>query len=173
MDCHEVSRRLNAYLDGELLSQAGEEVRDHLAACARCAAEFEQMKQLNHALDALQGMVPPAYFPSRLRQLASSRQRKAYNLRSGAATEASETAGTGRRRSAFSRVLVRAAAGLLVAAGLWVGVTMGGALASTDAASSQVEETQPDAIDLQVHALSVLPAGSVAGDYVALVSESE
>jgi anti-sigma factor RsiW len=164
MDCREVSQKLNAYLDGALLSQAGEEVRDHLAACASCAAELEQLKRLNHALDALQGMVPPAYFSCRLRELASSRAGAGFER--GAAVRPY-------RRAAFSRVLARVAAGLLIVAGLWMGLTMGGTLGSTDAASVGVEEVQTDELDMQVYALSVSPAESVAGAYISLVSETE
>jgi len=166
MDCHEISQKLNAYLDGELLPQAGEEVRGHLAACARCAAELEQLKRLNHALDVMEGMVPPADFSSRLRELASSGSRARRGLEECPAPMAE-------RRVAFRRVLARVAAGLLVAAGLWTGLTLGGALSLNDAASAEVEEVQTAADDMQVHALSVSPAGSVTGAYISFASETE
>ncbi len=172
-DCHEVIEKLNAYLDGELPSRAGAEVRDHLAACARCTAELEKLQRLNRALDELQGMVPPAQFPSRIRELALSRRQAADG--SFALPDDLDEAGSLRRtrRALLSRVLTRVAAGVLVAGGLWMGLSLGGGLGTMQAAAAEAEQSQPDVIALQVHALSVLPEDSMAGDYVSFVSENE
>ena len=160
MDCREASEMFGAYLDGELMSQAGEGVRDHLAACPRCAADLAQLKRLNHVLDALEGMAAPANFSSRVRAAAASHR---------VAREAGPQPAFGPAR----RVLMQVAAGVMIAAGLWVGVTMGGAMGLSAPASATAEEAQSDELDLQVNALAAAPAGSVAGTYLAFASESE
>ena len=40
LDCHDVMKRLWAYLDGELPPEAVGEVREHLAVCARCYPQY-------------------------------------------------------------------------------------------------------------------------------------
>jgi anti-sigma factor RsiW len=43
MDCQETAQKLSAFLDGELSQAEGVQVRKHLEACRRCAAECESL----------------------------------------------------------------------------------------------------------------------------------
>jgi anti-sigma factor (TIGR02949 family) len=50
MDCAEARRRLDAYLDGELVGAPGAELRDHIEGCAECAPEAAAREELRQAI---------------------------------------------------------------------------------------------------------------------------
>src|ERR1700677_4823537 len=54
-----VSRQLAAHIDGELSPQKADQVAHHLARCADCLAEREQVKYGMDALDQLALVEPP------------------------------------------------------------------------------------------------------------------
>jgi len=158
MKCKKTSERLNAYLDGELAPNEALAVREHLRACPRCAAELDGLKQLNQALEAEPGMAVPNGFARRLRAVAEER----HVARAGLATSTAR----------LHLVLSRIAAGVVVAAGLWVGGLMARSTSqgSLDVAPESYEVTE---FDLQLAPLSAAPPGSVAEVYLALADQGE
>lgn len=70
--------QLSAYLDGELTSAQRAELQVHLAACAQCARELEELALVGQAARELDEPAPEGYFdelPGRVRQrLRAARQ---------------------------------------------------------------------------------------------------
>lgn len=62
------SRRLSAYLDGELAPGERQAVERHLGRCPRCAARLENLGRLRGALRSLPRSVPPEDGWIRLRE---------------------------------------------------------------------------------------------------------
>ncbi len=146
MNCEKTTERLGAYLDGELGEQEAAQVQEHLEACPRCAAELEELRRLDRLLSALPGMDAPEGFARRVRR-AAERARRPARLRP---------------------VLARAAAMLVLAAGLWLGYAAGNA-ASRAVTGGAGEE--PSQYDLPADLLSAAPSGSVAELYLGLTEQ--
>ncbi|MHC4592447.1 MAG: anti-sigma factor family protein [Planctomycetota bacterium] len=151
MDCEGTREKLNAYLDGELSSEGAFLVREHLQDCPRCAAELDELKRLNQALDAYQGIGVPEGFARRV-------------------VPAPTPVGA---RPLPVRVFSRAAAVLMAVAGLSVGLAMGGSVGPADSYAAQAEGAELDDFDLQAEVLSGVDADSVADAYLELLSEGE
>ena len=67
MNCRKVRRYLFGYFRGELSSREAETIKAHLAACAHCAKEAEQIETVCLALrDSLESFVPSPDFNQRL-----------------------------------------------------------------------------------------------------------
>ena len=58
MSCHETSRLLDAYVDGELDLAAALAVEDHVQSCARCKASLAGMNGLRRALRSHAALEP-------------------------------------------------------------------------------------------------------------------
>lgn len=52
VNCKEVARRLQSYLDGELNEDRMEQIRAHLDDCVSCGLEFETFKKIKMGLNA-------------------------------------------------------------------------------------------------------------------------
>jgi len=63
-----VSRRLSAYLDGELAGRAAQWMARHVARCAACAEALEGLRRAQAALRAAPRSAPPAEAWDRLRE---------------------------------------------------------------------------------------------------------
>ncbi|MGH3440486.1 MAG: zf-HC2 domain-containing protein [Nitriliruptorales bacterium] len=50
VECREVARVLQTYLDGELDQRTAEKAAEHLEACRRCGLEADTYRQLKEAL---------------------------------------------------------------------------------------------------------------------------
>lgn len=70
-----ISRQLSAYLDGELTAADAADVRAHLAACAICRADLEDLTRVKHLLGSLPERVPPERFWTVVRERAAARHR--------------------------------------------------------------------------------------------------
>jgi len=68
MKCYEVKRKLSAYLDGEVSSAEKREIAEHLETCSVCQDQLSVLSKIIDALGVLEGMQPPPYFISRVRQ---------------------------------------------------------------------------------------------------------
>ena len=69
-----VVMELLAYLDGELSDREQARVDAHLAECARCAAELEQLQTLRQELDATFDAAPtPVRLPAAAESMAANR----------------------------------------------------------------------------------------------------
>ena len=170
MDCKTLHERLSAYLDDELPQAEVVAVEQHLRDCARCSAELAELRALGGVLSELEGAAVPVAFATRVAEAARLRQ----------AAQAS-------RRpimlfgSARARVLIRVAAAVIAVAGLWVGISLGGA-AFEDHTSAEIaqapaviaeESTEPGELEIQMASMSVAPPGSMAEAYMKFVRTPE
>ena len=106
------SRRLSAYLDGELAGRAGRFVAAHAARCAACAEALEGLRQAQAALRSAPRSAPPDETWDRLREQMAAPAR-------GGEMPAL------RRRALPRRWAPAAAAGLLMALGASIYLTYG------------------------------------------------
>lgn len=95
---------LSAYLDGELLPEEMAEIRDHLASCAECGAEYEALRMVSQRVHA--ELARPV-MPATLRARVQEATRRA----AAAADDRPHTPGA--RRLSWT---MRLAAGLIIAA---------------------------------------------------------
>jgi len=161
VNCKKTLERLSAYLDGELPQAGAAAVREHLQECPRCAARLDELRSLGRALEALEGAAVPPDFAARVRQAAEARREPI--VLSGY-----------RRVQALQRTLMRVAAVFMAVAGLWVGMSAGGAVSARGGQiPAGVETAQESEFDLQLASLSAAPPGSVAEAYLAFVGEEE
>jgi len=68
MNCEEVSRRLSAYLDGELPPAEAEQVERHLRDCPACGREYAELRQAAELLAGLPQETPPPAIAQGLRR---------------------------------------------------------------------------------------------------------
>ena len=66
MNCRKANERMSAWLDGELAPREAEDMRRHLASCASCNAEFEQLQQTVRAVKDLPVVPAPEGFHARV-----------------------------------------------------------------------------------------------------------
>ncbi|MDA8131107.1 MAG: zf-HC2 domain-containing protein [Elusimicrobia bacterium] len=64
-DCENISRRLSAYMDGELPEREREAAESHLASCAACSEELASLRAASAAVSALPRVEPPPFFAAR------------------------------------------------------------------------------------------------------------
>jgi len=76
-DCGGISRKLSAFLDGELEEKDGEALKAHLETCASCTEELRRFKAADAALSALPTAEPTPFFAARV--VASARALNAYH----------------------------------------------------------------------------------------------
>jgi len=77
MKCSEVKRKLSAFLDGENPSAGEREITEHLKVCRGCQEELTALSRVMDALGVLEGMEPPPYFITRVRQCVREEGRPA------------------------------------------------------------------------------------------------
>jgi len=65
MDCVEIRRRLDAWLDGELPAPEAKRISDHTKRCPACRLEARGQRQLMDLLDHLPATAAPAGFSRR------------------------------------------------------------------------------------------------------------
>ena len=86
MDCKQLQQCIDDYLDGTL--PAGEQrlAEQHLAGCADCQAELNQIQDLRHTLRALPVPAPSPDFTRRVLNNARQQQQRRQRLLGGLAT---------------------------------------------------------------------------------------
>jgi anti-sigma factor RsiW len=167
VDCNATARLLSAYLDGEVPQGDAAAVEGHLRGCARCAAELAELRALSHLLNGLEGLAVPSDFAGRTREAAANA------LADSGRREPVVLFGLDRARP-LGRVLMRVAAGLVAVAGLWMGMSVGGAaFAGRDQTPAESDVAEQSEFDLQMESLSAAPPGSMAEAYLAFVSYEE
>ena len=156
MTCAEVHPNLAAFVLGGLEPEEAAEIQRHIASCADCRSEFEELWSVNRALDAAP---PPAAPPSYLKGEILSRvraERLSPSSKAGAAQSSSSLEGQKRthRTSRFNRlkelrlVLPSAAAAALVAV-IALGVLFGFLREETPVATIQLTPTPQEAAGLK------------------------
>lgn len=76
MNCSEVRRKLAAFTDGGLETEAKELVSLHLDSCPGCREELAQLQRLDSELDLLPDVEVKPYFATRLHQRIADRNRR-------------------------------------------------------------------------------------------------
>ena len=61
MSCQRILSMLSVYIDGEVQSDEGALIKEHLASCASCAHEFAELKSVSTILAATSEVAPPAF----------------------------------------------------------------------------------------------------------------
>jgi anti-sigma factor RsiW len=74
MNCSDVRKKLAAFNDGGLETEAKELVSRHLDSCPGCREELAQLQQLDSELDRFAAVEPEPYFSTRVRQRIAARQ---------------------------------------------------------------------------------------------------
>jgi anti-sigma factor RsiW len=159
MNCRQVQRRLNAYLDGELPAGMRRTLEAHLEGCSACARELEEHQGLRCLLDASPRVSAPEGFARSVRQKAS---RLAVGARSGALPALWR----------LSPVPMRAAAMLALGFGLLLGGLMGSSAAAVRTTEQTVSSGQAES-DISLDLIGALAPGSLAEDYLELTGNSE
>lgn len=75
MNCQEVHRRLEAYLDGELNTERRLALEAHLPACPACLADLADRRTLHGWLDRLPPPALPATFTANLMRRIDAEER--------------------------------------------------------------------------------------------------
>ena len=129
MRCGEAQKMAGRYVEGELGGAASDDLRAHAAGCPSCATELKALEELGVALASLPDELPPPGLAS-------------------AIVEAARFYPVNKYRVAPMHVLGRIAAALLVAAsGLYLGVRFQASYASAaapPAQASRAEATLPE-----------------------------
>ena len=153
MKCEEVREALEACSTGELEAAGSVEVERHLESCAGCRGEFVRLRQLAAFLRGTPVPPVPEGFAAR--------------VLSGAERPAGSTSFV--RLWRLSSASLRAAAALVVAAGLLAGGLMGSRTAGKGGGPAQA--TDPVASHFEDFVRHV-PESSPVGAYLALVSNA-
>jgi len=126
MKCHKASKLLSAYYDGQLPEPVAEAVRQHLERCPKCRDELAAFGRLSGMARQLDDPQPPAEL---WRQITAGLDSPTEATRRAGAVTSPPPSGTeavGRnpwRQAWWSwRVLAAAAAVLLAASALWLGI---------------------------------------------------
>jgi len=159
MRCRTARRRLNAYLDGELLAAERSRMEEHLDHCEGCRAALERLRGVADALAAASAPPPvPEGFHWRL--MARAAQNSEQSRRRPVVV---------RLWSSFSPAMRLAAAAMLVL-GIGLGGLIGWDLSRATAKPPQgVAASDPNAV-YGFDYLSEAPGGSLADAYLTLAS---
>jgi len=74
MECEDVRKRLESFLDGEVEEAERTAIQGHLAACPECGRAFRQLKKLTGVLQSWKAAEPPADLYDRLKPGLESRE---------------------------------------------------------------------------------------------------
>ena len=121
MRCPDVKDQLSAYFDGELSAESQAKMKQHLAQCEACAAEYSEFKDVSRAVSRMPLLQPP---PGIWNGLASELEATESSGLVPSKPEARQS--SDRRRWASPRQLALAASVLLMLGlGYWVSRDMG------------------------------------------------
>lgn len=71
--CSEITRKLSAYMDGELSPEDQTAVKEHLSACAGCAAELRRFSAVDNVIKQLPAITPAPFFAAKVSAAARTR----------------------------------------------------------------------------------------------------
>jgi anti-sigma factor RsiW len=157
MKCHAIEKRLSAYQDGELSAFENEAIGMHLAECASCRRQYEQLQQLWQALDDLQAI--PA-LPGFYRQV----NRRIQQLTDNGAV------GAPRWGSAWFKTLPSSAVtAAILLAGIVFGTYVGNSLARFQPYHGPIAFSEESFLS-SLKVFEAVPPGTVADSYERLMS---
>jgi anti-sigma-K factor RskA len=155
MKCAEVHLNLAPFVVGGLEPEEAAEIQRHIASCAHCQSELEELRQVNGALDAAPPPeAPPSYLKGRI--LSRVRAERLSSSSKAGAAEASSSLKEQRRphrTSRFNRfrdlrIVLPSAAAALVAV-MALGVFFGFLREETPVATIQLIPTPQEAAGLK------------------------
>lgn len=156
MNCRTAQSKLNRYLDGELSVRDRDHVEQHLRGCLSCRNELERLRVVAGAMATLpEPPEVPALFAERVMNRA-----------------ARDRVGKGLLLTFWQSVSppMRIAAAAVLVIGLGVGIGMGWRT-SIPPTVRTAETAQPNALDAyQLEYLNEAPSGSLADNYLSLVT---
>lgn len=154
MNCRQVQRKLNAYLDAQVPADVSAGIERHLAGCPRCSAELARLRRLGELMDQAPAMPVPLGFASSVRARAAGRQ-----------------AVTAPSSSCAARRLLPVAS----VAALMLGVAAGGLMSLAVAHTRLAGTSSPQQTELDVTAqlLGVAEPDSVADAFLQLTDNSQ
>src|SRR4030042_4754024 len=74
MECEDIRKQLEAFLDGEVKEAERTAIQGHLATCSECARAFRQSKRLASVLQSWKAAEPPTDLYDRLKSGLESRE---------------------------------------------------------------------------------------------------
>jgi anti-sigma-K factor RskA len=155
MTCAEVHPNLAAFVLGGLEAEETAEIQRHLASCAGCQSELEELEKVNRVLEvAPPPAVPPAYLKGEILSRVRAEQLFPSNKEGTEESSSLEEQRRSHRTSRFNRfkelrlVLPSAAAAALVAV-IALGVFFGLLREETPVATIQLIPTPQEAIGLK------------------------
>jgi anti-sigma-K factor RskA len=156
MTCAEVHPNLATFVLGELEPEEAAKIQRHIASCADCQSELEELWSVNRALDAAPPpTAPPVYLKGRILSRVRTEKLSPSNMAGRAGRSASlEEQRSAHRTSRFNRfkelrlVLPSAAAAALVAV-IALGVFFGFLREETPVATIQLIPTPREAVGLK------------------------
>lgn len=164
MRCGKVTRRLLAFLDGEIGEKEKERIANHLKTCRSCGEEAKALSSLWRLLDeGKENIKPFPYFWNKLERRI---------------TEVKENQDIfGKLWEWLNKAFVPATATAVLVIGLFIGIQLGEAVYSSIArklnpesislAQREVDES------LQLNTLDDFPGESIGGVYYTLIAEGE
>jgi|GEM_PF-5086113 len=173
--CRDTAANLNAYLDGELDAARADSIRQPLQLCAACRRRHEAALDLAARLREMPPAPLAAGLAARIGQLA----RQQAGQRAPARTAPGFSAARRWWRQVSPAVRLAAAALLLCAclAGSLSGLLLHDHLAALSAPRTESPTASPESLDSHLatyqNSFAVLPHGSPARDYLALLEGQE
>ena len=64
--CSNITRKLSAYLDGELVPKELSAIKEHLDSCTGCAGELRRLSAVNSGIQQLPEVTPSPFFAARV-----------------------------------------------------------------------------------------------------------
>ena len=77
MTCHNVRESLWGYFHRQIPDELARSMQSHLETCSACAAELQQFKQVDGALDGFESIEPSPYFDQKLNAKLDDAEREA------------------------------------------------------------------------------------------------
>jgi len=160
MRCARMEEYLHAYVDGELKPMPRRQLEEHMNACAACRARVQALWALDATLRAVPLPEAPDALTARILAAASE-----YRARRAARRPMARWWG-----SRWSPWALRMAVAAVVLVGLGLGGWLG-----TDTVEEYRRQTHLAiaAVDDTLDAFAGAPAGSLAGEYLALTAETD
>lgn len=164
MRCGKVTRKLLAFLDGEIGGKEKERIASHLKTCQSCGEEAKVLSSLWGLLEeGKESIRPSPYFWNKLEQRIAHAER--------------DTSVFGKLLERLNRVFIPATATAVSVIGLFIGIQLGEAVYSNivknlnpeSSASIQQEVDQ----SLHLNILDDFPGESIGGVYYTLIAESK
>jgi predicted anti-sigma-YlaC factor YlaD len=76
MKCSEVRKLLSAYLDAEVSEKDSRFIEEHIASCAACKTELDELSSVTRVIDSIEDIKVNPYFSIRLKRVIGDTETK-------------------------------------------------------------------------------------------------